>query len=116
MELDADMARWQNDKRGVLKVGTACAMQYALEMQQEHFRMGGSLGAFRDFMDANPRYELLFRQNDRLDDYNRMMNPTVKYRAENYVRGWLWKKARWISKLPGICVLVDKIRYPLKIQ
>lgn len=114
--LDADMARWQNDKRGVLKVGTACAMQYTLEMQQEHFRMGGSLRAFREFMDANPRYEQLFCQNDRLDDYYRMMNPTVIYRVVNYVRGWLWKKARLISKLPGICLLVDKIRYPLKIQ
>ena len=104
LNMDREMEKWANDKRGILLEGRRCANRYIMEMICEHYQQLGRKKTLDLFLASNPEivdvvngkgeYHIL-QQNL---EYKKYIENPKKYIVKMYIRGISFHFARCIQR------------------
>ena len=103
LELDRDMERWTDDRRGALTVGRICASRYLSYMMEEHFQQWRGKREMDRLLAAYPEYVALLKgqlpyqmmpSNPRYEIYEKS---PVRFAVRHYLLGVLLFLRRWLG-------------------
>lgn len=103
LELDRNMERWADDRRGVLTVGRICASRYLSYMMEEHFQQWRGKREMDRLLAAHPEYVALLKgqppyqmmpSNPRYEIYEKS---PVRFAVRHYLLGVPLFLRRWLG-------------------
>lgn len=105
LELDRNMERWADDRRGVLTVGRICASRYLSYMMEEHFQQWRGKREMDRLLAAHPEYVALLKgqppyqmmpSNPRHEIYEKS---PVRFAVRHYLLGVPLFLRRWLGSV-----------------
>ena len=119
IEMDEEMAVWQNEQRGTLNSGKTLAGIYIQDMLDEHFEVGGTISKLEDFLSEKKEYNEILNQSQEygvnIERWNAYRNNPKAYRRKKRVSGRIKAILRYVYHLKIIQKILIKTRFPIRI-
>lgn len=119
IEMDEEMAVWQNEQRGTLNSGKTLAGIYIQDMLDEHFEVGGTISELEDFLSEKKEYNEILNQSQEygvnIERWNAYRNNPKAYRRKKRVSGRIKAILRYVYRLKIIQKILRKMRFPIRI-
>lgn len=120
LQLNQDMKRWENGKRGEFREGKILARWYLMDMIEEHYQHGGNREEIQEIFYHNKQYVDLL--NDECvggkhitERWKKIQQNHCRVYMKNQIYGFVYKQYKLLMNSKMLSKYIERRKYPIRL-